>query len=600
MLYECQIDMVITKRKKVAFMPFSHLKGRKLMLCDMIYHRPSKLTEYHDYLSVVYKDLVTSKKELLTIRDPEFTIYEVKEEHRTFKKARHYIEKEKCIPHVIKYKDLYKEIADIAGEPYQTYYRTHKSNYERRTLFKYPYILGADISIETYYRVIWEQQLGLEDGVQRPITTQYLDIEVNQKHWTGAGICRNGECPIDAVTIVDDCTNTAYTFLLKVPDNPQIDEFIKPENIAKFQKALHDEFDDVYGVLTYNIYMFEHELEMIKKIFTLIHSLKRDFIMIWNMSFDIPYIIARITELGGNPLEIMCHSDFPVQQVYFKEDVNTFEFSEKRDYFEISSYTHYIDQLIQYASLRKSKGAIKKVNLGAVGQAELGDTKLDYTDVGNFIEFSYQNYWKYVMYNIKDVLLQMGIDRKCKDMTNYYLSVYNSFCAYKDGLKQTVSLRGLVYKELIVNYDMVLGNNINFTNQAKKKKNEDDDDDSYEGALNGDSMLNDYMGLEIFGKKSMFIFGDSIDLDFSAMYPNSICVFNIFAETMIGKLIITNCEDKLTYTVADDDDDNVELDGGKEFVEDITSGNEMATGEKWFSLPSFDEVAREVQRRMIG
>ena len=308
------------------------------------------------------------------------------------------------------------------------------------------------------------------------------------------------------------------------------------------------------------------------------------------MEHVIPYIISRIEELGEDPREIMCHSDFPVQQLYFKEDTNTFEFAEKRDYFEISSYTHYIDQLIQYASLRKSQGAVKKVNLGAIAREELGDTKLDYTDVGNFIEFSYQDYPRYVMYNIKDTLLQMGINRKCHDMTNYYFSVYNSFCGYKDGLKQTVSLRGLIYKELSKEYNLVLGNNTNFGNGSTnaQKDDDEDDDDSFEGALNGDPMLNSNKGLILFGKQSMYIFGSCIDLDFSAMYPNSICSFNIFAASMIGKLIIKGCENNLTYSD----------DAGKEFVEDITSDLPLFTGSKWFDLPTFEELNDEVCRRL--
>lgn len=541
------------------------------------------MTDYNDYLSVIYKDLVTQEKECLKIKNPMFTIYEVKEEYRTFQRARQHLPMDHTTPHDIKYKDLYKEIAKIAGGKWQEYYNTHKSSYERRYLFKYPYVLGADIPIETYYRVIWEKQLG--NDLKKSVTVQFMDIEVNQKHWDGGGIPRKGECPVDAVSLVDDSTNTVYTFLLKVPDNPLIDDFI--ENIDGVHQQLHDMFDDIYGVLDYKIYMFTDELEMLKKLFTLIHSLKRDFIMIWNMSFDIPYIIERIRVLGADPADIMCHTDIPGQNLFYKEDLNKFEFAEKRDYFDISSYSHYIDQLIQYASLRKSQGAVKKVNLGAIGQKELGDTKLDYTDVGNFIEFSYQDYIRYVIYNIKDTLLQMGINRKCNDMLNYYFSVYNSYCGYKDGLKQTVALRGLIYKEL-QDTNLILGNNINYDNASKSDNGDgDDEDDTFEGALNGNPMLNDYMGLELFGLPSMFVFGSSMDLDFSAMYPNSICGFNIFVDSMIGKLIIMECDDKLTYSD----------DAGREFVEDFTSNTTIETGVKWFGLPGFNQVLETLQQR---
>ena len=563
-------------------MPFSHLKGRKLMLCDMIYHSPRKATDYHDYLSIVYKDLITGKKELMKIKDPEFTIYEVEESYRTFKSQRQFVEMEHLIPHKIKYKDTLYEIAKIMGESGIRYYKEHTRYYERRELYKYPYVVGADIGIETYYRVLWHKELGNDD--KKEVTCQFLDIEVNQKHWDGAGIPREGECPIDAISLVDDASNTVYTFLLKVPDNPLIDDFMN--NINDVYKELHELFDESYGVLTYQIYMFEDEVEMLKKLFTLIHSLKRDIIMIWNMAFDIPYIINRLKVLGENPMDIMCHSDFPVSELYYSEDTNTFEFAEKRDYFQISSYTHYIDQLIQYASLRKSQGAVKKVNLGAIAKAELGDSKLDYTDVGNFIEFSYQDYTRYVIYNIKDTLLQMGINRKCNDMFTYYSTVYNSFCSYKDGLKQTVVLRSLIYKEFL-DKGLVLGQNINFGNKDNNHSSDDDEDDTFEGALNGDPMLNGHSGLMLFGKRSKFLFGSCIDFDFSAMYPNSICAFNIFVTAMIGKLIIDGQQHRLNY----------DEDAGREFVEDMTSQLPLFTGTKWFNLPSFDEVANRLESK---
>ena len=183
----------------------------------------------------------------------------------------------------------------------------------------------------------------------------------------------------------------------------------------------------------------------------------------------------------------------------------------------------------------------------------------------------------------------MGINRKCKDMLNYYFSVYNSYCGYKDGLKQTVSLRGLIYKEL-KDEGLVLGNNVNFDNGSTKVVYDDDEeeDDGFEGALNGDPMLNSHEGLVMFGKKSMYIFGSSIDLDFSAMYPNSICAFNIFVDCMIGKLLVDNCDGRLTYSD----------DAGREFLEDLTSNTYLETGEKWFDLPSFDELTEEVKRRL--
>ena len=437
------------------------------MLCDVLYCKPSKITDYHDFLTVIYKDLVTQKKEIIKIKDPKFTIFEVKEEYRTFEKPRQHLPIKHTIPHEIKYKDLFKEIAKIAGGEWETYYKSHKSNYERRYLFKYPYILGADIPIETYYRVIWDKQLG--NDLKKDITCQFMDIEVNQKHWDGAGIPRHGECPIDAVSLVDDSTNTVYTFLLRVPDNPLIDEFI--DNIDNVQKQLHEMFDDIYGVMTYNIYMFDSELEMLHKLFTLIHSLKRDFVMIWNMSFDIPYLIERIRVLGYNPEDIICHKDFKRKFChYFVDERMKNEFAERGDYALISSYTTYIDQMIQYASRRKGQGRPLSFSLDYIGELVAKVKKLDYKHITtNISELPYKDYKTFVFYNIMDVIVQVCIEKRTGDIEYMFSKAIVNNTRYAKVHRQTVYLTNRGMKEFD-SEGFIIGNNTNKFNPKPDNK----------------------------------------------------------------------------------------------------------------------------------
>lgn len=568
---------------------FDSLKGKKIALCDVIYQGPSKKTDWHDYITFVYKDLDTGKKTCMNVQDPEYDIYEVKPEHRTFRKVRHYIELEKTIRHRVKYKDRYRAIAEIAGKESEemAFYKVNFKNKKMLDqLYKYPYVFGADISIETYYRVIWDSVIGFPEGFIP--STICLDIEVDQKDWTGRGIAKHGECPINAICVTDDTTNTVYQFLLKTPDNPLIDDFIQNRQ-EEFQRTCHEMFDETYGngnPLTYNIYMLEDEDELIRQAWKLIHHLKRDFMMIWNAPYDTVYMEDRMTILGMNPEEIMCHSDFSSTMIYFRLDEGIYDQALKRDYYDISMYTRIINQLSLYPSLRRSKGAIRRLNLGAVGWAELKDTKLDYTDVGNIVTLPYEDYFRFALYNIKDTLLQMGINRKCRDMTTYYNSCYGSYCGYKDGLKQTVSLRSFFYKELL-DEGYIIGNNANFDNyDPNEKKNKKKK--GFAGAINGDSMLNEFEGLEVFGKKSMFYFGNCIDFDFSSMYPNIMIVFNIFAVCMIGKLFIDKDERFKTY----------DKDGGKEFIEDLIAENVHHLGQKWLGLPSFTALNDMIAKRL--
>lgn len=576
---------------------FKELAGRKLMLCDVIYQSPTKETGWKDYINFVYKDLYTGKKGLYTIETPSITIYEVKEEYRTFRKARHYIELEKCIPHTVPYKNVLLEIAKIAGPDYIKYYKTHKLKSERRQLFKYPYVLGGDIPIETVYRVIWEQELGNDE--KKEVDCCYLDIEVNQHNWDGP-IPRKGECPIDMVSLADEKTNKVYTFYLKMKDNDQIVPFINDRQ-EELQKKLHDRFDEAFPGCEYIQYAFEEdqESELLTQLFRLMNVLKRDICFIWNMDFDIPYIIHRAIKLKMNPANLFCHSDFPTTTLFYHEDERNFDWDKKRNYFDCSSYTHYLDQPAVYAGLRRSQKTLRKMSLDYIAREEehLWDGKVNFsTTGGNFIMFSYNNFLLFDIYSCNDVQLQRGINEKCHDATNIYNSSLTSFCNYKDALKQTVSLRAFFYKEFLLDQDLILGHNVNFDNYQKNNYADgtsedeindteiDNYKDSFEGAINGDTNLNGYNGLIIFGNPSKYLYGACIDFDFSGMYPNSICSFNIFATTMIGKLFIEDGDKLKTY-----DDD-----AGKEFVEDLISVNVTHMGTKWFGLPSFEQLDREV------
>ncbi len=76
---------------------------------------------------------------------------------------------------------------------------------------------------------------------------------------------------------------SCHTFLLRNDKNPQISEF--EENIDEFIEDLHELFDETYGRLDYRIYMYdeENEIGLIRDLFKLINTLKRDFLMVWNM-----------------------------------------------------------------------------------------------------------------------------------------------------------------------------------------------------------------------------------------------------------------------------------------------------------------------------
>lgn len=140
--------------------------------------------------------------------------------------------------------------------------------------------------------------------------------------------------------------------------------------------------------------------------------------------------------------------------------------------------------MILYAQIRKGQSELGSVKLNIIGQKELGDEKLDYSEEANIKTLPYVNYKKFLLYNIKDVLLQYGIERKTSDLDNLYTrSILNSV-PYKKVFSQTALLRNRCYVEYL-KQGYVIGNNINLDYNKDWDSDEDDEEkEKFAGAFN--------------------------------------------------------------------------------------------------------------------
>lgn len=457
-----------------------------IMLLNIIYHNKQKDYQYNDFLDIVYKNITTGEKYLQTIEKPQIEIYFTKEQLRNFSYNKSFMELKDLDMHTCDYKYLEDYIARQAGPNYTNFIKDckEKGNFSSiKNIHKYNYVFGSDYDIENWYRIQWA--LNYHNEKEKPITKQFLDIEVDTIDIEG--FPKDGECPINAATIVDEISSQCFTFLLENDKNPQIQEF--KENIDSFINELHEAFDDTYGKLKYNFYMFNDEVKLITELFRLINTLKRDFLLIWNMGFDIPYIIARCKELGLVPSQVICHKDFKIKDVFYRKDFNNFDVANKGDYFKVSSYTTYLDQMIVYAALRKGKSQLRSHKLNYIAEVEIKDKKLDYSEEANIKTLPYVNYKKFVMYNIKDTLLQLGIEKKTKDVDNVYSRSITNATNFQKIFKQTVFLKNRAYIEFY-KQGLIIGNNNNVhygLNEVrdKEKKNKFDGALKKIGALYG-------------------------------------------------------------------------------------------------------------------
>ena len=595
------------------------------MLLDVQYVRANNQTKEPDYLYIIWKDLLTGEKKLTIVPEPAVDIYFEKPQLRTHSYVKRYEWLKNLDKRTVKYRNIIPEIAKEMGPNGTNYlkniYETH--DFSRLKDFQtYPYVFGSDFDVRSLYRIEWLNKL--DNKSRKSITKGFFDIEADS--FGKPGFANADDCPIDLVTIIDKNNMKSYTFALVGRDVEKVfpsgltdeqnrrdyegmvaDRLLQEQNlmadIPGLKKELHQLFDEHYGVLDFNFYFYTDERKMLIHLFQLINQLKLDFIVVWNISFDIPYILRRMEVLGLDPKEVICSPDFPSKQCYFKHDRKNQLPKNKSDFFFCSSYTIWYDQMELYAAIRKSEKELRSMRLTDIAHDEIRDEKLDYSEDGDIKTLSYKNYRKYIIYNIKDVLLQMGIEDRTSDLDTLYVTSYKNATPYEQVFKQTLKLRNVQYIDYL-KQGIIPGNNINQYNFKKTvdlEEEEDDDDTKFEGALVGNPLLNDNFGMDLYGQPSNSIFNYSIDMDMSSFYPNTIITMNIEPSTLYFKCICDAKQfepqgGKLKFNGYTDrqlvatNSNSFEGDIAKEIFDNFQTRNYISVANKWNNLPGIDDL----------
>ena len=603
------------------------------MLIDIQYVRANRREQTPDYLYLIWKDIDTGEKYMQAVPEPKMDIYFEKGEFRDHTYNKNYAKIETLEKKTVKAKDIVYAIADDMGDygkqRLQDCFTTR--NYQGLKEFLiYPYVYGADYDVRVWYRYKWMESF--DNTRPKPISKGFLDIEVDTME--ASGFPDPVFNPIDMVTLIDITHNNSYTFTLigtECHPKDQTNMTIKEQMLENLRiqlyeerhqkenyyvehqdeliEEIHNKFDGSYPGMNYHVYFYKDERKMLIHLFQLINQLKLDFLGVWNISFDIPYIMKRMEALGLDPKEFICHPDFPVKECYFKKDTINFAVKNKSDFFHCSSYTIFYDQMIVYAAIRKGQQELRSNKLTYIAKREIKDEKLDYSEEGNLKYLGYKNWLIYLLYNIKDVLLQKGIEERTSDVDTYYLTSYQNITPYESEFKQTVKLRNVQYL-FYLRSGLVPGENVNgFMYNQEKEEDDDEEDSKFEGALVGNPLLIDNFGVKMFGKRSNNIFRYSIDFDMTAFYPSTIFAMNIDPSTLIFKMILDSSQydvrgGKLKFNgitdvqLVEDNNDSFSGDIAKEVMDNFQGRDFISTGHKWMNLPSVNQVFNRLCKKL--
>lgn len=561
--------------------------GANISILNAVYHKSKKdptTGKYSkDSIDIIYKDLDTMEKKVHHIDEPEYT-YWMTNEGVPVDYNKLFIEEKDVHQVTCKYNDLKKDIAEKTGNLDYFYdnLRTGNSK-DNDKLFKIPSVFSADMHIEDFYRYRFNL---LYKNEQFKPTKLYFDIEVDTINMRG-DFPEPGECPVNAVTLVDNTNKKVYTLLLENYNNQLIDEFKKEKDISsKIKQFVQDNIggwkqEHRFGLneFEYKIIFYDEEIKLIADMFNVINTVKPDFAIAWNIAFDLPYLIQRIINLGYDPAEIICHKDFKVKECYYYIDKRADKFEERGDYAQVSSYTIYIDQLITFASRRKGQRAVASFKLDYIAGLFAGVRKLDYSHITtNISKLPYLNYKIFVFYNIMDVICQLCIENKVGDIDFIYSKATTTNTRYAKVHRQTTYLvnRGVKdFREM----GYILGCNINTNNEKV----------GFAGAYVADPLLVSKKPRMKINERPTMLCNNLDDFDYKALYPSIIDESNMAPNTMHGKIFFPE--------ILDDKENrfnNSYFDRTVWFMEDLISHDRINFCQRYLKLAGYLEMYYDI------
>ena len=610
---------------------------------NITYYTPKNFNE-PDVLTIVYKDQDTNEKIVLEIKEPEIEIYITKPERRTFHHMRDMCEMSECDKYKCKYRTRWSFAAKKLG----------LNNGEEAKVS--PYIFNADIPVETFYLI--QFVLEYPTDAAKTLSIGKLDIENDIIQCDDFPVY--GETPINAVTYINMETKDVYTLVLlkdhirHYPKDHQMYQFSEAlrekfnrqcqeiiDNPQMVEDACHEKFDELYPRMKYNLLYYTEEGDLIKDLFKIIHQTDNDFIGIWNSPYDMQNLMLRPAQIGLDVMDIIPDDRFSIKLVSFREDTNPQTHKRKHDC-KTSTIPSFVDDMVDYAGIRSGRGVLASTKLNYIAQKELKDEKYDYSEVSDIKHLYYDDLLRFILYNIKDVLLLTGIENKTKDMATIYNRMYNMCVFPKEAFTTTKVVwyslikfmygkgyvpgtnrnKGNHHKE-IIDYSALLNNkNIEDMNEDEfidsmfdledPESNATEDDPTgkeaveakYGGAYVMNTLHMSSTGFKVMGKPSKYIHNNVGDLDVGSEYPSAINTCNISNETLVGKVYFEHpeeidipiCEgfvfkgkDKLDY----------KMDVNNFVLEVYTEMDNITFAQLFLGLPSPDEVMDKI-KELVG
>ena len=455
------------------------------------------------------------------------------------------------------------------------FYKKNKGSRGCNILLTSPNIFGADMHIEDFYIMKYNEKYDYSTRIRKG----FFDIETNiyyaEKHNnTGMKVDQNNAlAPIYLITYKNP-EDIFYTFILDDGVVPASRKFI--DDTEGFQ-AYTNEKQKEFPHLKFEFVICESEIELIKAFYERLHIDNPEYLMAWNIEFDLLTLHNRIKILGYNLEDIIIPSDIPLKRTFYFVDHKAMDFSDNSSYYIDNSRTKFMCQMLVYCKFRKTAAKpIGGYTLDSISSEELGERKVMLDD-SSIARIAYDNYKKFLDYSIKDTVLLDFLEKKVKDIDRIHLMSKITNTRYYKVQAKSLAAKNEAYMNFKEESGVIVSNNLNVEyGQGLTPTN------GFEGAFVADPELNGYNGVYILGKRSKYLQGRTIDFDYSSMYPNIMRSFQIARQNSRGTIIATLAEQDAT----------------REFTDLIACKEYYQLARKFLGMSDLTTIIKKVQERM--
>ena len=387
----------------------------------------------------------STKPNLRVITNFKRPFYVTKEHYRRNKQKKESEELDRLNLHYSTDSQLGKNIAIRLGAMY-----VGKTNL--RDVRDSPYVYGIDVSTKA---IIKKKYMDKYPNLSTPNTVAALDIE--------------NDVTTEEITVISLVMNDKiYTVMTE--------KFLAQKGITNPKEKLDYLFDkyapesEIKNNATRTYEVVPNEMDAIRAVLRVSHEWKPDFIAIWNITYDISFMLNVCKKYGVDPKDIFSSPEVPKNLRYFKfkegmkqkltesGKYTPINIEEQWHYIEVPSYSYWIDAMSAHRYIRAGgKSVPGGYSLDNILEQELGSNfkKLKFEEDIRYKGIEWHKYMskehplKYVIYNIWDCASMIELDKKTKDLSHVLtlLSGISPYDIFNSGPKKIIDSMHFFYLE---------------------------------------------------------------------------------------------------------------------------------------------------------